>query len=206
MLLNQSPPTLEIEWLCVYVDGYKIVNVYKPPPTRLRSLDLPLFLHPCLYAGDFNCRHVHWGYDNSPDGESLAGWVSINCLPLLYNAKDAASFYSGRWNTGTSPNIAFAGVGPNSRLPDRRVFEKFSRSQHRPSLIRPPRFSLAVPNMPVKQWNFRKAKWSHYIALKNKFVKKLLPPDSLDVNAAYQGFCNIGKQPKRLLFSQKDIG
>ena len=44
--------------------------------------------------------------------------------------------------------------------------------------------------MPVKRWNFRKAKWSHYIALTNKFAKTLLPPDSLDVNAAYQDFCN----------------
>ena len=47
-LLDQSPPTSEIEWLCVDVDGYKIVNVYKPPPTRLRTLDLPVFPHPCL--------------------------------------------------------------------------------------------------------------------------------------------------------------
>ena len=93
---RHTPPTSEIEWLCVDVDGYKIVNVYKPPPTRLRSLDLPMFPHPCLYAGDFNCRHADWGYDdNSPDGECLAGWASINCLALLYNAKDAASFYSG---------------------------------------------------------------------------------------------------------------
>ena len=94
-LLDQSPPTSEIEWLCVDVDGYKIVNVYKPPPTRLRTLDLPVFPHPCLYSGDFNCRHADWGYDdNSPDGECLARWASINCLALLYNAKDAASFYS----------------------------------------------------------------------------------------------------------------
>ena len=57
-LLDQSPPTSEIEWLCVDVDGYKIVNVYKPSPTRLRTLDLPVFPHPCLYAGDFNCRHA----------------------------------------------------------------------------------------------------------------------------------------------------
>ena len=34
-LLDQSPPTSEIEWLCVEVDVYKIVNVYKPPPIRL---------------------------------------------------------------------------------------------------------------------------------------------------------------------------
>ena len=146
----------------------KIVNVYKPPPTRLRTLDLPVFPHPCLYPGDFNCRHADWGYDdNSPDGECLAGWASINCLALLYNAKDAASFYSGRWNTGTNTDLAFASIGPNSRLLDRRVLDKFPRSQHRPSLITPPRFAMA---------------------------KTLLPPDSLDVDAAYQDFCNTIKK------------
>ena len=48
--------------------------------------------------------------------------------------------------------------------------------------------------MPVKRWNFRKAKWSHYIALTNKFAKTLLSPDSLDVDAAYQDFCNTIKK------------
>ena len=135
-LLDQSPPTLEIEWLCVNVDGYKIVNVYKPPPTRLQSLDLLVFPHPCLYANDFNCRHADWGYDdNSPNGECLAGWASINCLAFLYNAKDAASFYFSRWNTGTNLNLAFASVGPNSCLLDRRVLDKFPRSQHRLCLL-----------------------------------------------------------------------
>ena len=27
---------------------------------RLQTLDLPVFPHPCLYAGDFNCRHADW--------------------------------------------------------------------------------------------------------------------------------------------------
>ena len=35
ILIDQSPPTSEIEWVCVDVDNYKIVNVYKPPPTRI---------------------------------------------------------------------------------------------------------------------------------------------------------------------------
>ena len=48
--------------------------------------------------------------------------------------------------------------------------------------------------MPVKLWNFRKAKWSHYIALTNKFAKTLLPPNLLDVDAAYQDFCNTIKK------------
>ena len=54
--------------------------------------------------------------------------------------------------------------------------------------------------MPVKQWNFRKANWSHYIALTNKFAKTLLPPDSFDVDAAYQDFCNtIKKAAKKII-------
>ena len=53
---------------------------------------------------------------------------------------------------------------------------------------------MAVPSMPVKRWNSRKAKWSHYIALTNKFAKTLLPPDSFDVDAAYQDFCNTIKK------------
>ena len=77
-LLEQSPPTSEIECLCMDVDSYKVVNVYKPPPTRLRFLDLPVFPHSCLYAGNFNCRHADCGYDvNSPDGKCLAGQVLI---------------------------------------------------------------------------------------------------------------------------------
>ena len=135
-LLDQSSPISEIEWLRVDVDGYKIVNVYKPTPTQLRSLDLLVFAYLCLYADDFNCCYADWGYDNnSPDGECLAGWASINCLALLYNAKDPASFYSARCNTGTNPDLAFASVGPNSCLPDRRVLENSPRSQHQPRLL-----------------------------------------------------------------------
>ena len=77
-LLDQSPPISEIQWLCVDVDGYKIVNVYKPPPTRLQSLDLPVFPYPCLYPVNFNCGHADWCYDDTiPDGECLAGWGKV---------------------------------------------------------------------------------------------------------------------------------
>ena len=113
-------------------------------------MDLPVFPHPCLYAGDFNCRHVDWGYDDNSAGVvCLAGWAIINNLALLYTVKNAVSFYSFRWNTSTNPDPSFASVGPCSRLPDRRVFEKFSRTHHRLSLITPPRFALSVSSMPV---------------------------------------------------------
>ena len=133
--------TSEIEWLCVDVDDYKNVNIYKPPPTRLQVSNFQVFFHPCLYAGDFNCPHVDWGYNKSSvDGKCLLAWANSNSPALLHNPKDKSSFHSGRWNTDTNPDLAFTSVGPDSRLPHRRVLKKFPRSQHRPSLITPPRF------------------------------------------------------------------
>ena len=119
--------------------------------------DLLVFLHSCLYAGDFNCQHVDWGYDaNSADGEYLVGWANTSNLALLHNPKNAASFHSGHWNTSTNPDLAFVSIDMDSRLPDRHVLEKFPRSQHRPSLITPPRFACPAPRKPAKRWNFRK--------------------------------------------------
>ena len=131
-----------------------------------------MFPHPVLYSGDFNCPHVNWGCSsNSAEGECLFAWASLNGLVPLHEPKDMATFHSGRWNTGTNPDLAFVSVGPDSRLPDRRILKKFSRSQQRPLLIVPLRLTLSVPSMPVKRWNFRKAKWSHYNARPTNWLR-----------------------------------
>ena len=97
-LFDQSPPLSETDWLRIDVDKYKVVNVYKSLRIRLQVSDLPVLPHLCLYAGDFNCQHVDWGYDaNSADGECLVGWANTNNLTLLHNPTDSASFYSGSW-------------------------------------------------------------------------------------------------------------
>ena len=119
----------------------------------------------------------------------------VNCLALLCDAKDGASFYSGRRNTGTNPDLAFASVGPNSRLPDTDVSMKSSPGHNIDLRL------LHHQGLPLQcqVWNFCKAKWSYYIAFTNKFAKTLLPPDSLDVDAAYQDFCNtIKKAAKKI--------
>ena len=161
-LVDQSPATSQTEWLCVDVVSYRIVNVYKPLATQLQASGLPVFPHPVFYDGDFNCPHVNWGYrTSSADRQCLVAWVSLNnCVPL-HDPKDVDTFHSGCWNTGTNPDLTLVSVGPDSRVPDRRILEKFSRSQHQPSLIVPPRFALPVPSKPVQRWNFRKANWSH---------------------------------------------
>jgi len=151
-LVDQCPDQSETEWLCVDVAGYKIVNVYKLPRSRLTLTTIPTFPHPSLHVGDFNCQHVNWGYNTtSPDSESLDTWATSNNLGLLYNPKETASFFSRRWNVGINPDLAFASFGQDSRLPDRRVLGKFPRSQHRPSLMTPPRFKVPAHSDPVKR-------------------------------------------------------
>ena len=191
-LVDQSPTTLETEWLSYDVDGYRIVNVYKPPPTQLQASDFPVFPHPVLYASDFNSTHVNWGYRTSgANGECLNSWASLNGIIPLHDPKNVATFHSGFWNTGTNPDLTIVSVCPDNHVPDRRVLENFPRSQHRPSPIVPPRLALPVPSKLVKQWNFCKANWSHYNALTNKLAKSLLPPDLPNVDLAYQDFCNV---------------
>ena len=87
--------------------------------------------------------------------------------------------------------MTFVSVGPDSGVSDRRILEKLPRSQHRLSLIVPPRLALPVPSKPIKRWNFHKANWSHCNALTKKRAKSLLPPDSPDVDLAYQDFCSV---------------
>ena len=104
------------------VDDYRIVSVYKPPPTPLQASDLLMFPHPVFDAGDFNCPHVNWGYrTSSADGECLVAWASFNGLVPLHDPKDVATFHSGRWNNDTNPNLTFLSVGPDNRVPDRRI-------------------------------------------------------------------------------------
>ena len=149
-----------------------------------------------LYSQLLDCDHyLHHHVDK------LLYWkCKSNNLALLHDPKDEPSFHSGRWNTGTNPDLALTIVGPDSRLPYRRVLEKFPRSQHRPSLITPPRLSLPVPGRPVKRWNFRKANWSHYNSLTNKLARNLPSPDSTNVDQAYQDLCNtISKAAKKAI-------
>jgi len=189
-LVDQSTEQSETEWLCADVTGYKIISVHKPPRSRFTPTAIPTFPHPSLYVGDFNCQHVNWGYNTtSPDDESLDSWATSNNLRLLCNPKETPSFFSHQWNVDTNPELTFASFGQDSRLPDRRVLGKFPKSQHRPSLITPPKLKAPAHSDPVKRWNFRKADSKRFCLLTDEFVERLPPSDTSNIERAYQDFC-----------------
>ena len=189
-LFDQSPPTSETVWLCVDVDGYKIVNVYKPP-IRLQVSDLPVFPCPCLYTSNCNCQHVDWDYDaNSADGKCLVGWANANNLVLLHNPKDAASFHSGRWNTSTNQDLAFVSIDSDSRLPDRhlRKIPKVSTSilAYYSTQVCSSCTKQACKAMELPQGHVEPLYYSH----KQTCQDFAATPNSSDIDQAYQCFCN----------------
>ena len=76
---------------CAVIDGVRIVNVYKPPPAMFNGL--PAFIHPTIYAGDFNCQHNDWGYSyTTRNGDALSDWAFEADLSLLYNNNNRIPF------------------------------------------------------------------------------------------------------------------
>ena len=145
-LVDKLSDILANEWLCVDIDGCKIVNVYKPPTLQLTLIAIPVFPCPCLYASNSNCHHTERGYNYTiPYRECLADWEAKKNLSLLYNPKNGPSFFSGRWNTISNPDLVFASEDLNSSKLDRHTLKKFPRSQHRPSLIKVSKNTNPVP-------------------------------------------------------------
>ncbi|KAM3864710.1 putative RNA-directed DNA polymerase from transposon X-element [Diretmus argenteus] len=189
---SQSPPGSNIEWLVTKIQETSVVNVYKPPPSELSATSLPSVTAPAIYAGDFNCQHTDWGYNHTtPNGVALNDWASNTDALLLYDPKEPSTFFSARWNTTTNPDLAFAICRSNDAKPERRVLDRFPRSQHRPSIIKVPSLVESVPGKPVKRWNFRKANWESYTEETERRSAGLPDPESSDVDEAYGAYCRV---------------
>jgi len=154
-LVDQSPEQSETEWMCIDVAGCKIINVYKPPRSRLAPIrpSRHFHIHTPVCNWWFQLPTWQLGYSKtSPNGESLNLRETANTLGLLYDAKEGISFSSHRWNVHTNRDLAFVGDNQDNRMLDRRVLEKFKREQHGPSLpLKIPAFSD-----PVKRGSFER--------------------------------------------------
>jgi len=131
----QSNQRLSV-FLCVDVAGYKIINVCKPPSSRLTPTAIPTSPHHSLYVGDFNCQHVNWGYSKtSPDDESLDLWATANNLGLLaVSLKGSSQFILSPIERWHQPGLGLRECRPGQLT----ALGKFPRPQVRPFLIRLP--------------------------------------------------------------------
>ena len=124
-LFDQSPPTSKTEWLCLDVDGYQIVNVYKPPSIRLQASDLPVS-HILVFMLTTLIASMLIGV-MMPTVPMENAWLARQVPKILLHfitQRMLASFHSGRWNTSTSPDLAFVSIDSDSRLPDIHCLRK----------------------------------------------------------------------------------
>ena len=147
-----------------------------PPP--------PLYQHPAIYSGDFNCHHTPWGYSsNNPDREALHDGTHTVDLKLLCDHKQAKSFHLAVWNTQTNPDLTFYSCDVNSLSPH-PVGGNFPKSQHRPTIIYHPALVEYTPTNRIPRWNFNKADWGRFKTESTTMYDHLSVPDT-DINICY---------------------
>ena len=140
----------DLEWTIVKIEGVSLMNVYKPPNTRLQESFIPCLEAPAMYVGGFNSLGVKWGYNSTnSDSQVVENWASRSNACLIFDPKQPDSFPSPRLGTTTNPGLAFVNLdGP---LPGRLVLDPFPCSQHHLSLISPINLIQSTQSIPLNR-------------------------------------------------------
>ena len=153
----------EIQGIKVKV-GREEITIYNEycPVDRNLSLNAMTVSENCLIVGDFNSHSEAWGYQESDRrGEEIEDWQIDQKLLLINDPEDAPTFYSRRWLTTSSPDLAFA-TENLARKTNRTVLNQLGGSDHRPVLL-----SLDLDYKPSEpkcfpRWNYKKANWTKF--------------------------------------------
>jgi ribonuclease HI len=150
-----------------------VFNLYCPDnrDLSLRTMDVPE--ENCLIVGDFNSRSTTWGYsENNPRGDEVEDWQTECNLILLNDTEDQDTFYSRRWMTTSTPDLAFA-TGNLAWKTERKVKCQLAGSDHRPikleiDLLFKPKDIQTFP-----RWNYKKADWDEFARLSDDYTGKI---------------------------------
>ena len=152
---------------------YKIFNTHSPPDRDL-SLDLiHLQESRCIILGDFNSHSEAWGFEEADRrGEEVEDWQVDNGLVLRNDPDDPPTFFSRRWLSCTTPDLAFA-TNDLSRIASRTVLSQLGGSDHKPAKI-----SLDLQYRTQKastfpRWNYKRANWGRFSKLVDEFTQKI---------------------------------
>ena len=165
----------EIHGVNIIVDNQKlrIFSVYCPPDRDLSLELIQIQDSRCLIVGDFNSHSEAWGYDEADRrGEEVEDWQIDNGLVLLNDPDDPPTFFSRRWLTSSTPDLAFA-TNDISRIATRTVLKQLGGSDHRPVKI-----SLDLHFKPQEaktfpRWNYKKANWERFSSLVDQYSLKI---------------------------------
>ena len=149
-----------------------LVNFYCPQDKALSLDTIPVPDSSFLIAGDFNSQSQSWGYDTlDKRGEEIEAWQDEKHLILANDPTDEPTFYSRRWHSTTTPDLALCTEDIHKRL-SREVGPQLGGSDHHPVLLRisgkPP---ADCPQHP--RWNYKKAKWGLFGIRTNELTRDI---------------------------------
>ena len=121
--------------LTVGQEKIKMFNEYCPVDKDLSLSRIETSETNCLVVGDFNSHSEAWGYAESDHrGEEIEDWQIDQKLLLINDPDDAPTFYSRRWLTTTTPDLALA-TEDLAKKTTRRILDQLGGSDHRPILL-----------------------------------------------------------------------
>ena len=163
-----------------------LVNYYCPNDKKLSLNTIQVSSSNFLINGDFNSQSQSWGYSTlDKRGEEIEAWQDENKLILINDPTDPPTFYSRRWHSTTTPDLAFCTEDVHKRL-ERKVGPQLGGSDHRPVLLT---ISAAAPvDTPQHpRWNYRKAKWGIFRIRSNELTDNIIV-DGRNINNVIQDY------------------
>ena len=153
-----------------------IVNFYCPNDKQLSLDTIQVPDSGFLITGDFNSQSQSWGYNTmDPRGEEIEAWQDENHLILVNDPTETPTFYSRRWHTTTTPDLAFCTDDVHQNI-SRKVADQLGGSDHRPIIL-----ALAgykTPSSPQHaRWNYKKARWGTFAVRTNELVHEIKVED-----------------------------
>ena len=124
-------------------------------------------------VGDFNSQSQSWGYRSMDKrGEDIETWQDDNHLILANDPTDAPTFYSRRWQSTTTPDLAFCTEDVHKNI-TRTVCDQLGGSDHRPVILTiSGGASSAHAQHP--RWNYKKAKWGLFHIRTNELTNDIV--------------------------------
>jgi len=191
-LVDQYPDQSGTEWLCVDVAGYKIINVYKPPCSRLTPTAIPT-LPVCM---------LRTSAANMSTGVTAQHLLTVRNRPpwqqsttaLLQDLKGGpVSPLIDGTSTPTRTCPSRVSAMTTDRLTDVFIGRSRGHGTDSPSS----KLKVSAYSDPVKCWNFCKDGWKGFCFLTWKSVDRFPTPDTTNIEKTYQELC------ESLLFAAK---
>ena len=149
-----------------------LVNYYCPNDRPLSLDTVEVHDSRFLMVGDFNSHSQSWGYVQADRrGNEVEDWQDDHGLILINDPYDPPTFYSRRWRTTTTPDLAFC-TDDIHRGTRREVGEQLGGSDHKPVYLTISAEGIGIDH-PHPRWNYKKAKWGLFAHRTNTLTRNI---------------------------------